>query len=265
MSLIEVAGHRLEYEWIGSPPATEWPTLVFLHEGLGSVGLWRDFPEGLCRRTKSAGLVYSRRGHGTSDPLDGPRTVRFMHEEALVVLPALLDAFRIRRPILIGHSDGGSIAVISEGSGIVRTAGLILEAPHVFVEDMTVESIARTKTRYENGDLRSRLWRHHRGGVDSLFQSWADVWLSPQFRSWNIEEYLPGVVAPTLILQGRDDEYGTEKQVETIASALGSRCETVMLARCGHAPHVDQRATVEAAMAGFIARVLARERTAVRP
>jgi pimeloyl-ACP methyl ester carboxylesterase len=136
MPLIQVAGHRLEYEWIGQR-ATDRPTLVFLHEGLGSVGLWRDFPAALCRRMRCSGLVYSRWGHGASDPLDGPRTVRFMHEEGLVVLPALLDAFSIRRPLLIGHSDGGSIALIYEGSRIGESAGLILEAPHVFVEEPT--------------------------------------------------------------------------------------------------------------------------------
>ena len=254
MPLIQVAGHRLEYEWIGSRASGE-PTLVFLHEGLGSVGLWRDFPAALCRRTSCSGLVYSRWGHGASDPLDGPRAVRFMHEEALVVLPALLDAFGIRRPILVGHSDGGSIALIYEGSRIGRSAGVILEAPHVFVEELTVKSIARIETLYEHGDLRSKLARYHGERVDPLFRAWTGVWLSREFRSWNIEEYLPGVLAPTLILQGLDDEYGTEKQVETIARILGERCESLMLPACGHTPHVDQRSAAEAAMAAFVARV----------
>ena len=194
-------------------------------------------------------------GHGASDPLDGPRTVRFMHEEALLVLPALLDAFGIRRPILVGHSDGGSIALIYEGSRIGQSAGLILEAPHVFVEDLTVKSIARIETLYEQSDLRSRLARYHGERVDPLFRAWTGVWLSPEFRSWNIEEYLPGVLAPTLILQGLDDEYGTEKQVETIARILGERCESLMLPACGHTPHMGQRSTAEAAMAAFVARV----------
>jgi len=254
MPLIQVAGHRLEYEWIGSR-ASGGPTLVFLHEGLGSVSLWRDFPAALCRRTSCSGLVYSRWGHGASDPLDGPRTVRFMHEEALLVLPALLDAFGIRRPILVGHSDGGSIALIYEGSRIGQSAGLILEAPHVFVEDLTVKSIARIETLYEQSDLRSRLARYHGERVDPLFRAWTGVWLSPEFRSWNIEEYLPGVLSPTLILQGLDDEYGTEKQVETIARILGERCESLMLPACGHTPHMDQRSAAEGAMAAFVARV----------
>jgi pimeloyl-ACP methyl ester carboxylesterase len=254
MPLIQVAGHRMEYEWIGSS-ASDGPTLVFLHEGLGSVSLWRDFPAALCRRTRCSGLVYSRWGHGASDPLDGPRTVRFMHEEALVVLPALLEAFGIRRPILIGHSDGGSIALIYEGSRIGESAGLILEAPHVFVEELTVKSIARIKALYESSDLRSRLARHHGERVDPLFRAWTGVWLSPEFASWNIEEYLPGVLAPTLILQGLDDEYGTEKQVDAIVRILGPRCETIMLPACGHAPHVDQRNAAEGAMAAFVARV----------
>jgi len=233
MPLIQVAGHRLEYEWIGSR-ASGGPTLVFLHEGLGSVSLWRDFPAALCRRTSCSGLVYSRWGHGASDPLD---------------------AFGIRRPILVGHSDGGSIALIYEGSRIGQSAGLILEAPHVFVEDLTVKSIARIETLYEQSDLRSRLARYHGERVDPLFRAWTGVWLSPEFRSWNIEEYLPGVLAPTLILQGLDDEYGTEKQVETIARILGERCESLMLPACGHTPHMGQRSTAEAAMAAFVARV----------
>jgi pimeloyl-ACP methyl ester carboxylesterase len=199
--------------------------------------------------------VYSRWGHGASDPLDGPQSVRFMHEEALVVLPALLDAFGIRRPILVGHSDGGSIALIYEGSRIDQSAGLILEAPHVFVEELTVKSIARIETLYEHSDLRSKLARYHGDRVDPLFRAWTGVWLSPEFRSWNIEEYLPGVLAPTLILQGLDDEYGTEKQVETIARILGERCESLMLPACGHTPHLDQRSAAEAAMAAFVARV----------
>ena len=256
MPLIQVAGQRLEYKSIGQR-TSDRPTLVFLHEGLGSVSLWRDFPAALCRRTSCSGLVYSRWGHGASDPLDGPRTVRFMHEEALVVLPALLDAFSIRRPILIGHSDGGSIALIYEGSRIGESAGLILEAPHVFVEELTVKSIARIEALYENSDLRSRLARHHGDRVDPLFRSWTGVWLSPEFRSWNIEASLPGVLAPTLILQGLDDEYGTEKQVEAITSILGPRCESITLPACGHTPHLDQRGAAEAAMAAFVARVSA--------
>jgi pimeloyl-ACP methyl ester carboxylesterase len=260
MPLISVAGHRLEYAWI-EPQTEAMPTLVFLHEGLGSVSLWRDFPAALCRRTGCAGLVYDRQGHGGSGPLLGPRSVRFMHDEALVVLPAVLETFRIRRPILVGHSDGGSIALIYEGSRIGETAGLILEAPHVFVEDLTIESIGSIQKQYETGGLRAKLARHHGEKVDPLFRSWSDVWLSADFRGWNIEEYLTGVRPPTLLIQGLDDVYGTKKQVDTIATALGDRCETIMLAQCGHFPHIDQRAAVEAAMSEFVSRFRGKDRS----
>jgi len=250
--LVSIAGHRLECLSIGPRPSTA-PTLVFLHEGLGSVSLWRDFPEALCRQTGCGGLVYSRWGHGNSDGLDRPRSVRFMHDEALIVLPQLLDALEIERPILIGHSDGGSIALIFSGSRPENPAALILEAPHVFVEDLTVSSIAQLRDRYATTDLRTRLARHH-ANVDSLFRDWTDIWLSSEFRAWNIEESLPAVRARTLLIQGLDDEYGTSRQVDTIASGISAPSETLMLGACGHAPHIDQRTAVETAMARFISR-----------
>lgn len=258
MSFKRVAGHNLEYAWIG-PSADEAPTLVFLHEGLGSLSLWRDFPAALCARTGCGGLVYSRWGHGASDPLNVPHSVKFMHDEALVVLPELVAAFGIRRPVLVGHSDGASIALIYSGSGTGETAGLILEAPHVFVEDLTVQSIARTRDRYDTSDLRARLGRHH-ANVDRLFAAWTDVWLSPEFRDWNIENYLPGIHSPTIVIQGLDDEYGTPLQVDAMTTALGNRCETLLLADCGHTPHVDRRAAVETAMAGFVERLVNNQR-----
>lgn len=251
LQFVSIAGRRLEYLWIGPSPSVA-PTLIFLHEGLGSLSLWRDFPEVLCERTGTGGLVYSRLGHGKSDSFGGPRSVRFMHDEALVVLPQLLDAFAIHTPILIGHSDGGSIALIYAGAGLGRPAGLILEAPHVFVEDLTVASIAQLRVRYESADWRSRLARHHGSNMDPLFRAWTDAWLSPAFRSWNIEQYLPGVRSPTLVIQGTDDEYGTARQMQTVASSVGSHCVTVMLDACGHTPHVDQRAHVEAVMSTFV-------------
>jgi pimeloyl-ACP methyl ester carboxylesterase len=257
-------GRSVEYKQIeaGSDSTT---TLVFLHEGLGSISLWRDFPDALCAQTGCAGLVYSRWGHGRSDRIDRPRSVRFMHEEAERTLPALLDTLRIRHPILIGHSDGASIALIHAATSADPPRALILEAPHVFVEELTAQAIAETRSRFLSGDLRARLARHHGDNVDALFQTWTDVWLSPEFRSWNIEEYLPQVNAPTLIIQGLQDEYGTPRQVDRVAAGrsrasaresrgLPRRRETVtlMLDGCGHSPHVDQRAAVQAAMATFI-------------
>ena len=249
--LVSIAGHRLECVWVGPSPLVA-PTLVFLHEGLGSVSLWRDFPKALCRRTGCGGLVYSRWGHGNSDGLDRPRPARFMHEEALIVRPLVLAAFKIQRPILVGHSDGGSIALIYAGSGLGTPRALILEAPHVFVEDLTVNSIAQLPTRFEHGDLRARLARHHGANVDTLFRDWTRSWLSPEFRAWDIQEYLSAVRVPTFLIQGLQDEYGTRKQIDTIAAAMAGHAEALVLDRCGHTPHVDQRSVVETVVAEFV-------------
>jgi pimeloyl-ACP methyl ester carboxylesterase len=180
-----------------------------------------------------------------------------MHDEALVVLPQVLQAFHIQDAILVGHSDGASIAIIATGTGAVAARALILEAPHIFVEELTIESIRRTAERYRSTDLRDRLARHHGENVDALFGDWTRVWLSPEFATWNIEACLSGVNRPTLAIQGEDDEYGTRAQVRAIASALGENCETLMLPDCRHTPHVDQRAAVEDAMVRFITRLMA--------
>jgi len=250
LPFISVAGRRLEYFRI-EPADDSRTTLVFLHAGLGSVSSWQDFPAALCRRTGCGGLLYSRLGHGNSEEIREPLTVRFMHDEAQGVLPAMLSAFQIRSPILIGHSDGASIALIYAGTAADRPHALILEAPHVFVEDVTIESIRRTRSRFLSGDFRKRLEPHH-ANVDSLFEAWTDIWLSPEFRSWNIEEYLPGIESPTFVIQGLQDEYGTSKQVEAVVGGVAGPGESLMLADCRHAPHVDQRAAVEAAMARFV-------------
>jgi pimeloyl-ACP methyl ester carboxylesterase len=251
VELVSVDGVQLEYALHGPSPAHA-PTLVFLHEGLGSISQWRDFPAALCSRTECGGLVYNRRGHGKSDPLMGPRSLGFMHDEALAVLPRLLDIFEITRPILVGHSDGASIALIYAGSGIGRPIALALEAPHVFVEDVTVSRIAELRELYQTTDLRTKFTRHHGPNADTLFRHWTDVWLRPEFRSWNIEDYLRDIDAPVLVIQGRNDEYGTERQVDTMVSALGGRCDAIMLDNCRHFPHIDQRAIVEDAMARFV-------------
>lgn len=251
LPFISVAGHTLEYFRI-EPTGDPRTTLVLLHAGLGSVSAWQDFPAALCRQTGCGGLVYSRLGHGNSEGIREPLTVRFMHDEAQIVLPALLSALQIRSPILIGHSDGASIALIYAGTAADRPHALILEAPHVFVEDVTIESILRTRSRFVSGDLRNRLEAHHGANVDTLFEAWTGIWLSPEFRSWNIEEYLAGIESPTLVIQGLQDEYGTSKQVEAVVGAVAGPSESLMLADCRHAPHVDQRAAVESAMAWFV-------------
>jgi pimeloyl-ACP methyl ester carboxylesterase len=251
---IDVSGALLEYAWVGTDDAQD-ATVVFLHEGLGSLGQWRDFPEALCARIGCRGVVYSRKGHGKSSSLPGPLTVRFMHDEALVVLPQLLDRLGITKPILFGHSDGGSIALIYAGAGHADVSGLILEAPHVFVEDLTIEGIRSVCERYDSSDLKTRLGRHH-DGAEALFTAWTDIWLSPAFRAWNIEQYAETVDTPVLLIQGREDEYGTEGQLEAITAKVRGQCRTVLLPRCGHFPHLDRREAVTRVAAEFAAAMI---------
>lgn len=234
---VEAGGARLEYRRI---PATQagLPPIVLLHEGLGSIAMWRGFPERVAQVTGAETIVYSRRGYGRSDRLAGPRTVDYMHVEGQTVLPELLQALGLARPILIGHSDGGSIALIHAGSGHA-VSGLILMAPHVFVEDITVESIAAAKETYRSTDLPQRLGRYH-ADADHAFWGWNDIWLLPAFRDWNIEAFVPKVAAPILVIQGADDEYGSPAQLEAIAREATAPCETVLLPQCRHSPHRDQ-------------------------
>jgi pimeloyl-ACP methyl ester carboxylesterase len=253
MAFAAVQGQRLEIERIAGARA-DAPTLVFLHEGLGSVALWRDFPAKLAARTGAPALVYSRRGYGKSDRLAAPREVGYMHDEALVVLPALLRELGISNPILIGHSDGASIALIHAGSGKWPVRALVLEAPHVFVEDVTVASIEQAKEAYRTTDLGKRLARYH-DDPDHAFRGWNDIWLDPAFRSWNIEDYLPGVRCPVLAIQGADDEYGTLAQLDAIERGVSGPFERLVLAECKHSPHRDRAAATLEAMSRFIAGV----------
>ena len=252
MSFAHVGGHRLEYERIATAAANR-PTLVLLHEGLGSVAMWRDFPGRLAHATGCNALVYSRHGYGNSDPLTAPRDVRYMHDEALVVLPELLDQIGIARPILVGHSDGGSIALIHAGARIRPVAAVVTLAAHVLVEDISVASIAAAKVAYESTDLRAKLARHH-ADVDSAFRGWNDIWLHPDFRAWNIEEYLPGIACPVLAIQGEDDEYGTMEQMRRIGAQVRD-VELVELEDCRHSPHKDQPEAVQDAIRRFVDRV----------
>jgi pimeloyl-ACP methyl ester carboxylesterase len=252
-AFLSIDGCRLEYRWHG-PGAGEAPAIVFLHEGLGSIAQWRSVPADLCARTGYGGLVYNRHGYGRSDPC-GPLSPRFMHREALEVLPRLLDVFEIAHPILFGHSDGASIALVYAGSGAASPAALVAEAPHVFVEEITVARIAQLLDAYRSTGLRARLERHHGANVDWLFDGWTRLWLSSEFRGWNIEEYLPMVACPTLLIQGDGDEYGTMEQVHTIAEAVAGRVDILALDACGHAPHIDRRQTVLDATVTFLRQV----------
>ena len=251
MPFLTAAAHRIEYELIH--PHHPGPCLVFLHEGLGSVAMWRDFPVRLCAATGCRGLVYSRWGYGKSDPLDGPRAVDFMHDEARRALPDLLDQLGIDNPVLFGHSDGASIALLHAGLTSRPVAGLVVLAPHVMVEDISVRSIAAAKAAYATTDLRTRLARYH-DDVDSAFRGWNDVWLLPAFRDWNIEDCLPGIRVPVLAIQGVDDEYGTLEQIRRIArGAVNAEVELLELADCRHSPHRDQPEAVIAAVQRFAA------------
>lgn len=249
MPFLTICGNRLEIAHI--PGDADRPTLVFLHEGLGSTALWKDFPATVAAATRCPTLVYSRYGYGRSDPISAPRAVRYMHDEGLETLPALLDELNIDNPILVGHSDGASIALIHAGSGTRSVSGLILEAPHVFVEDLTVTSIAKAKTVYEQTDLAERLGRYH-DNADNVFWGWNDIWLHPDFLDWNIEEYLPSVACTALVIQGEYDEYGTAAQLDAIAEQSGGPVETLLLADCKHSPHRDQEAATRQAMVRFI-------------
>jgi pimeloyl-ACP methyl ester carboxylesterase len=256
MALTTMAGGRIEYERI--PGERSGPTIVLLHEGLGSISMWRDFPRQVAEVTGHEVLVYSRHGYGRSAPLTAPRSLRFMHDEALIVLPELLDTLEIRRPILLGHSDGGSIAIIHAGGSGRDVAGLVLLAPHVMVEEISVASIAAARVAYAQGDLRVRLARHH-DDVDGAFRGWNDVWLQPDFRAWTIEEYLPRIMCPVLAIQGEDDEYGTMAQVDRIGGAIPD-AQILKLAQSGHSPHRDRTAEVLEAIRAFVERVLMTDR-----
>ena len=251
--LEEIADRQLECVW--HPPAREdRATVVFLHDGIGSVAMWRDFPAKVAAATGCGALVYSRWGCGWSSAREGPFTVDYMHKEAFETLPALLDARRIENPVLVGQSDGASIALLHAGGTGRPVRGLILEAPHIFVEPLSIASLERVKDVFGLTDFKDKLAHYHRDPAGAFF-GWNDIWLLPAFRSWNIEAYLPFVSCPVLAIQGRDDEYGTLAQIAGIEEQVTGPCETLVLAGCGHTPHRDQAETVLEAMRAFIAAV----------
>ena len=251
MNFATVQGVRLEYRLI-EPAEGRHGTLVFLHEGLGSVAGWRDYPAKIAAATGWRVLVYSRRGYGQSDPISGPRAVDFMHDEARVVLPALLDQLGIDRPVLIGHSDGGSIALIHAGGTGRPVRGVITLAAHVFVEDLTIAGIVDAKKAFETTDLGQRLGRIHKD-VGSAFWGWNDIWLHPDFRAWNIEAFLETIRCPVLAIQGVDDQYGTPAQVDAIVRGVGAQARPLMIGNCRHAPHREAEAATTRAIVDFVA------------
>ena len=245
---VVVDGKRLETVRYDGDPAR--PAIVMLHEGLGSVSLWRDLPQRLAAATGCAVVAYSRYGYGRSDVLREKRQPDYMHHEGEVVLPKLLAALEIERPILFGHSDGASIAVIYAGahSGAVRA--LILEAPHLFVEELSVRSIAAAKIAYATTDLPQKLARHH-ADADATFFGWNDIWLDPRFRNWNIEDCAARVRCPVLLIQGDADEYGTRAQLDAVAAVVPD-AQTLLVPSAGHSPHRDAPDLVIARVRSFL-------------
>ncbi len=253
MPRLKIDGKQLDYAWYGPPPDNA-TTLVFLHEGLGCVAMWRDFPEKLAAATGCAVFVYSRLGFGASDPGPASVSVEYIHTQALGVLPRLLDLMGIQRRILIGHSDGGSMAIIYAGSEYAdeHLAGLVLMAPHVFVEPISVESIAAAAQEFEDGELRQKLMRYHSQNTDSLFAAWSGIWLDDEFLQWNIEEYLGNISVPVLTIQGEDDQYGTARQVDAIRAGVGGEVKTLLIPNCKHSPQREQPAILLDASTNFV-------------
>jgi len=253
------SGRRVRIEVLRVVPAqprADAPALVFLHEGLGSVAMWRNFPQRLCDAAGLHGIVYSRPGYGRSTPRDRNERwgIDFMHRQAYELLPALLHELQIDcdtpPPWLLGHSDGGSIAMLYAARFPTRVAGLVVMAPHVFVEEVAIASIQQARHHYERTDWQQRLARYH-DDTDSAFWGWNDIWLHPPFAHWNIEAEIAGITCPLLAMQGRDDEYGTLEQIHAIARKV-PQAELVELPQCGHAPHRDQTLRVIEEVTRFV-------------
>jgi len=256
---LEVDGRRLAAGWIEPQGArSPAPVLVFLHEGLGSIAQWREFPRALAEAAGLPALVYDRLGYGESDAREEPFGPDFLHQEAFHTLPRVLETFGIQDTILVGHSDGGSIALLFAGDGEashnVRVRGLISIASHVFVEPQTLASIARVEPSFQTTDVGRRLSRYHGEKTEALVRNWTGVWLSEGFRSFNIERALPAIPCPVLALQGSEDEYGTAAQIEAIRQGAGAHVK--MLPGCGHAPHRQAPEAALEQMRAFIESIL---------
>jgi pimeloyl-ACP methyl ester carboxylesterase len=255
MPRVTAAGRSLEYEWVGTGQSGT-PVLVFLHEGLGSIRQWRDFPQTLAQAVGCRALVYDRYGYGQSDVLAEPRrTVEFMHDEALLSLAEVLSCLKVENPILVGHSDGASISLIHAGAGHPVRA-VVAMAPHVFIEPICINSVVAAARSFETTDLPEKLGRYHRD-ARKTFYGWADVWRDPGFQSWDITPYLPRIRCPVLALQGHDDEYGTMAQLDAIKRQVSGPCEVLKLTECGHTPFRDQPEKTLSAVTAFIDRLKA--------
>lgn len=243
---IRAGGHWLAAEWVGRRAGAT--ALVFLHEGLGSIRQWRDFPAALAEATGLPALIYDRWGYGGSDPLEGPRPASYLIDEARIALPEVLSACGVSDPVLVGHSDGGSIALIYSASHPARA--VITEAAHVFVPEKALQSIRATEQSWP--ELQPRLERYHGANAEGMFFGWSGAWLSPEFRGFNIEALLPQISCPVLAVLGEQDEYCPPEQLEKIAAGTGGRARTLLIPGCGHAPHRQAREATLAAMTDFL-------------
>lgn len=253
--VLSVGGVDLEYACRGAMNDPQAPVVVLLHEGLGCVSLWRDFPARLALATGLRVFAYSRAGYGKSGPAALPRPLDYMTREALDVLPHVLDAVGASRVVLLGHSDGASIAAIYAGSvQDHRVRGAILMAPHFFPEEVGLAEIARARRAFDTGDLEKRLARYHRDAA-ATFRGWNDAWLAPGFRDWDITDVIDFIRVPVLAIQGHEDAYGTMAQIDELENRLYAPFEALRLDECGHSPHLDQPEAVGAAVSEFVQRL----------
>ena len=253
MTFLISDGHKINYEFINKSYETkDKPFLVFLHEGLGSIKQWKKFPILLSNKLGYPALLYDRYGYGKSEPLKESRETNFMDDEALKALPEILEALNINKTILIGHSDGGTIALIYASVIKERVICVITEAAHVFVEKESIDGVRSAIRAYKKGILKRFLHSFHKNNTESMFYGWADIWLSMDFRDWNIKNILPGIVAPVLAIQGKNDEYGTINQVNLILKNVSGPAESLLIENCGHIPHFQAEEKVLNKMTEFI-------------
>lgn len=253
---LNVDGKNIEYQWVIEPKQDQG-VIVFLHEGLGCKDMWKGFPKKLAQQTGLAALTYSRAGYGLSSSIQLPRNQNYMQDEGIDVLPKLLSALGIQKSVLFGHSDGGSIALINAGAHPNSSVqAIILEAPHVFIEKKTVDSITQVAKNYQNSHLKKALSKYHGDNLDCAFYGFVDTWLNPVYaKNWNIEGYVKNVNVPTLLFQGDNDEFGTSEQVNRIQAQIKGEFEAVMIENCGHVPHVEQPDLVLKRSTDFLKRL----------
>ena len=258
-NLVTIADGRIEYSFYEVKRPTA-PTIVMLHEGLGALSLWRDLPRKLSNLINCSVFVYSRHGYGQSDFINSKFNVEYMHKEALNILPKILSHFDISNPILYGHSDGASIALIHASSADTGIMGLILEAPHVFVEEISLNGLKDAKKAFEQGGLKAGLAKHHRE-PEMIFRCWNNIWLSPEFLTWNIVSFLSNIQCPALLIQGETDAYGTLSQLDTIEKNVSGICEKKILPNIGHSPHRENPKLVLRSIQQFISKNINAQKT----